>query len=208
MRVIHLLEERAGIRGPGDALVPSVAQNSSCFILESLPHSDQPITLLHPVYCASRRPLTPDLPQRNRQAGMSKKKRQAAARGERSFDHSKWRRRTVAVQLMYEGQNFAGFCSQVLCCSPFCRHPVVPKAFRPRYRGRDQSSRAPRRLSLHIHSTLLTCSRFQRRGMLDTVFREESVFCAGAGGIFPDIYGGFSLWKSFRNTLIRTIAPV
>ncbi|CAN0196865.1 unnamed protein product, partial [Ectocarpus sp. 12 AP-2014] len=31
---------------------------------------------------------------------------------QRDFDHSRWRKRTVAVQLMYEGGGYAGFCSQ------------------------------------------------------------------------------------------------
>ncbi|CAM9780027.1 unnamed protein product [Scytosiphon promiscuus] len=30
----------------------------------------------------------------------------------RDFDHSRWRKRSIAVQLMYEGENYAGFCSQ------------------------------------------------------------------------------------------------
>lgn len=42
-------------------------------------------------------------------AGKGKKKRGQ----ERDFDHSRWRKRTVAFQLMYEGGGYAGFCSQV-----------------------------------------------------------------------------------------------
>ena len=100
------------------------------FLSKNPSHSDQPLTLLRMFHCASRPRVTPR-PAGMQQAatGMSKKKRQIAARGERSFDHSKWRRRTVAVQLMYEGENFAGFCSQVLCCGPFCGNEVVPQAF-------------------------------------------------------------------------------
>ena len=37
---------------------------------------------------------------------------------DRDFDHSRWRKRTVAVQLMYEGGNYAGFCSQVCPGAP------------------------------------------------------------------------------------------
>ncbi|CAM9796854.1 unnamed protein product, partial [Laminaria digitata] len=40
--------------------------------------------------------------------GKGKKKRGQ----ERNFDHSRWRKRTVAFQLMYEGEGYAGFCSQ------------------------------------------------------------------------------------------------
>ena len=41
--------------------------------------------------------------------GKGKKKRGQ----ERDFDHARWRKRTVAFQLMYEGEGYAGFCSQV-----------------------------------------------------------------------------------------------
>lgn len=52
--------------------------------------------------------------KQQQQAGRAGKGRRKKRGQERGFDHSRWRRRTVAVQLMYEGQNFAGFCSQVL----------------------------------------------------------------------------------------------
>lgn len=49
-------------------------------------------------------------------------------RREREFDFSRWRKRTVAVQLMYEGEGFAGFCSQVCWhhlswrhCTEYCK---------------------------------------------------------------------------------------
>lgn len=52
-----------------------------------------------------------NLKQQGRVAGVTKGKKKK--RGvEREFDHSRWRRRTVAVQLMYEGGGYAGFCSQ------------------------------------------------------------------------------------------------
>ncbi|CAN0067146.1 unnamed protein product [Ectocarpus fasciculatus] len=40
------------------------------------------------------------------------RKGKKAAGQQRDFDHSRWRKRTVAVQLMYEGGGYAGFCSQ------------------------------------------------------------------------------------------------
>lgn len=49
--------------------------------------------------------------QQGRVAGGTKGKKKKRG-AEREFDHSRWRRRTVAVQLMYEGGGYAGFCSQ------------------------------------------------------------------------------------------------
>ncbi|CAM9193141.1 unnamed protein product [Ectocarpus sp. 4 AP-2014] len=40
------------------------------------------------------------------------RKSKKGAGQQRDFDHSRWRKRTVAVQLMYEGGAYAGFCSQ------------------------------------------------------------------------------------------------
>ncbi|CAM9740210.1 unnamed protein product [Ectocarpus sp. 6 AP-2014] len=40
------------------------------------------------------------------------RKSKKGAGQQRDFDHSRWRKRTVAVQLMYEGGGYAGFCSQ------------------------------------------------------------------------------------------------
>eukprot|EP00752_Nemacystus_decipiens_P008308 g7426.t1 len=68
-------------------------------------------------------------PQGARGASWREKQRQKAAKAaengaggggggskklkkDRDFDHSRWRKRAVAVQLMYEGGNYAGFCSQ------------------------------------------------------------------------------------------------
>lgn len=44
----------------------------------------------------------------------------------RDFDHARWRKRSIAVQLMYEGENYAGFCSQVRACDacPFNSVPI------------------------------------------------------------------------------------
>ena len=51
--------------------------------------------------------------QQDREGGAGGKPGKKKKRGaEREFDHSRWRRRTVAVQLMYEGEGYAGFCSQ------------------------------------------------------------------------------------------------
>ncbi|CAN0418335.1 unnamed protein product [Ectocarpus sp. 12 AP-2014] len=46
--------------------------------------------------------------------GGNKKRRKSKkeAGQQRDFDHSRWRKRTIAVQLMYEGGGYAGFCSQ------------------------------------------------------------------------------------------------
>ncbi|CAB1099278.1 unnamed protein product [Ectocarpus sp. CCAP 1310/34] len=40
------------------------------------------------------------------------RKSKKGAGQQRDFDHARWRKRTVAVQLMYEGGGYAGFCSQ------------------------------------------------------------------------------------------------
>lgn len=52
-----------------------------------------------------------NLKQQGGVAGGTKGKKKKRGAG-REFDHSRWRRRTVAVQLMYEGGSYAGFCSQ------------------------------------------------------------------------------------------------
>lgn len=56
--------------------------------------------------------------------GSGKKRRKG---GDREFDHSCVRRRNIAVQLMYEGETYAGFCSQVrhashVSCSLYTLH--------------------------------------------------------------------------------------
>lgn len=56
--------------------------------------------------------------QRLKQGNAGKATKKKRKGNGRSFDHARWRRRTVAIQLMYEGENYAGFCSQVEhhCC--------------------------------------------------------------------------------------------
>lgn len=66
--------------------------------------------------------------QRLKHAGAGKggKKKRRGGLG-RGFDHSRWRRRKVAIQLMYEGERYAGFCSQVARRNRLL-HPPTPRS--------------------------------------------------------------------------------